>query len=268
MTILLIDGGYYICYRLFATLQWWNLARREDDPEEHVSAFKSAFEDRFLKSLPEFLKKYKISPRHIVMALDQKVKDLWRTDVYPDYKKGRTSLLKHQKITTACFEKSTLTNLCMKLGVQTVQHPRLEADDCIFILSKHINSSNTIILTNDNDYLQIPVDFGRLLNLKGQSLRDRSHGSPEIDLRVKILSGDKSDNIAPIFDRCGPKTALRIIKNPKLLENKKGKLGDDERHKLNERIKTNTTLIDFNEIPSIFVDEFMEANQNVIESLT
>lgn len=35
----------------------------------------------------------------------------------------------------------------------------------------------------------------------------------------KILMGDKSDNIKQVFNKCGPKTALKLVKNKDALNN-------------------------------------------------
>ena len=268
MVVLLIDGGYFICFRLFATLQWWALAHKDENPEDSLIPFRNAFKDRFIKSLPEFLKKINANPSHIVFAMDQKIKDLWRTKIYSDYKKGRTSLSKYPRLSQACLDKGLIASLCSEMGISVVSHPHLEADDCIFVLSKLINKENTIIVTNDNDYLQILPVYGSLINLKGQNLRDRSMGDPTIDLQVKILSGDKSDNIPPVFKGCGPKTAIKITSDPDFLKNKEEKLSEEDRVKLRRQIELNTRLIDFNQIPNNYILEFMDANQRIISSVS
>jgi len=60
----------------------------------------------------------------------------------------------------------------------------------------------------------------------------------------KILMGDKSDNIKQVFTRCGPKTALKWIKDKDLL--KKTLLED---HALAERYVMNKKMISFEHIP-------------------
>ena len=41
---------------------------------------------------------------------------------------------------------------------------------------------------------------------------------PMLDLKMKIIIGDNSDNIQGCFPKCGPKTAIKLIKDNELLE--------------------------------------------------
>jgi uncharacterized protein YxeA len=66
--------------------------------------------------------------------------------------------------------------------------------------------------------------------------------------------GDVSDNITSVFPKCGPKTALKYFNNKELFETNLIKLNLQEKYKLNK------TLVDFNEIPSELIDEFIENN--------
>ena len=62
---------------------------------------------------------------------------------------------------------------------------------------------------------------------------------------LKIICGDKADNIKPCFKKCGPKTAMKLILNPSLLETKFLK------EENSRNIYTlNCKLIDFNYIPN------------------
>ena len=70
---------------------------------------------------------------------------------------------------------------------------------------------------------------------------------------VKILTGDKSDNIKGVFKKCGPKTACKYFDNRELFEEKLNSVeGAMEIYELNKKI------IDFNEIQEELVKNFLE----------
>ena len=74
-----------------------------------------------------------------------------------------------------------------------------------------------LIVTNDYDYLQLLDDKIHIYNLKNKNLREKSLGSKKLDLGVKIIVGDNSDNIPRCFPKCG-KTAYKYLENPDLLD--------------------------------------------------
>ena len=95
----------------------------------------------------------------------------------------------------------------------------LEADDVVYGLVSRVYGAaeaappvpRVVCISNDNDYLQLRRFSGlAIYNLQDKNLADRSCGCPEKDLLVKVLSGDKSDNIAPCVKGIGPKTALKM----------------------------------------------------------
>ena len=67
--------------------------------------------------------------------------------------------------------------------------------------------------------------------------RKSSYNNAEKDLFVKILTGDKSDNIKGVFNKCGPKTACKYFDNKELFEGKLNSVeGAMERYLLNKKI--------------------------------
>ena len=73
--------------------------------------------------------------------------------------------------------------------------------------------------------------------------RDKYPRSAQDYMQMKILMGDKIDNIDAAFPRCGPKTAEALIGDPKLMAAKIEKYGS-------EKLKRNRMLIDFDMIPA------------------
>jgi hypothetical protein len=64
--------------------------------------------------------------------------------------------------------------------------------------------------------------------------------------------GDPSDNIAAVFPKCGPKTALKYYENNELFQTKLNSSTDFQK-----KYQLNSTLVDFNNIPQELVAEFM-----------
>ena len=87
--LLLVDGGYYTCYRYFATLRWWKFSHKGIEPDDHLDEFLDAFKKRYVASFFEFLKKNKLQPSKSILARDAPLRDVWRTELYEDYKGGR-----------------------------------------------------------------------------------------------------------------------------------------------------------------------------------
>ena len=109
-----------------------------------------------------------------------------------------------------------------------------------------------------NKYVILTTNFRKNLTCyirdEHKNLREKSLGSRKLDLGVKIIVGDNSDNIPKCFPKCGQKTAIKYVNNPELLDKAFAKYPGSK-----EKFILNKTLIDFNCIPS-------NIQQNIIEN--
>ena len=257
---LLIDGGYLMHYRFYATVQWWNFARKGEEIGERLGDFQTAFNDQFIKFYNDFVKTHKLDKTGAIVALDSPRANIWRTKIFPGYKAGRTVKDKLRTAINVCFSRENLLTLYQKLELRTVEHPELEADDCIAILVRHNRVPLPVtIITSDHDYIQLCTPQISLLTLKGTPLVP-AH-SPSVDLLAKIVGGDKSDAIPPLFKRCGPKTAMTLAQNPDKLAKKVASFSEEEKVDYIKNREQNTTLIDMSRIPKRLVEEFLASLQ-------
>ena len=253
MKFLVVDGSYYVFYRFHAMKQWWGNAHRDEDlgiPIEN-EVFVQAFKRSFIKKFREISKKLKLENAITLVGKDCPRKDIWRMDRYPAYKANRPSdanddispffALAYESL----FQEATS---CTFLA-----YPRLEADDCIAITVRHIISTyeaaEVYVVTSDMDFLQLASERVRLYNLKFKNLLESRTAYPEAqkNLFCKILTGDKSDNILPIYKGCGAKTACTFYDHPPSFAEK---MGNEE---IKERFEQNCELIDFDRIPADLV---------------
>ena len=110
------------------------------------------------------------------------------------------------------------------------------------------------------DYLQLAHSQINLINLRLKPLATtkNSTGDPKQDLFIKIVTGDKSDNISGVFPKCGKKTAIKYWNDKELF---KKKLHSNEEYV--KKYENNKKIIDFNEIPQELVVEFKEKYSNL-----
>ena len=284
---ILIDGSYFIFYRYYALNIWWGhqaaiplavgelgasppveliteetiskstysvgaLPRPQAElPLEFIEKFKSTF----VSKIHDIEKKLKLKNTIKYVGKDCRRSEIWRTALYPDYKGTRGS--SNEFLGAPLFKMVYDEQLYEKAGVkQILSYPSLEADDCIALTAKHIYKTepdaHIWIIASDMDYLQITNDRIHLYDLKFKNICEKSSGDPMQDLFCKIVAGDKSDNIPSVFKKCGIKTAQKYFKDRDLFAKK---LAADEVAKA--VYKLNTTLVDFNCIPTELVDGFM-----------
>lgn len=260
--LVLIDGSYFVFHRYYALLSWYKIAKKDipEDPSicpEFVEKFKSTFP----KKIKEMLRKVGIKKKdeyYIMVAKDCPRQNIWRNKHINAYKANRDYSNFHGKL----FFKMAYDELFENSGVyKTLYHDKLEADDCIALIIKEYrenyqNVFQPIIITADHDYMQLIDDDIKIYTLKYKELRTQKNSTYncKCDLFLKIILGDKSDNIEPVFARCGKKLALQLWNDQKsfLL-----KLRDE---KCIEKYKRNKKIIDFNEIPKHLQIEFYKNN--------
>ena len=94
-----------------------------------------------------------------------------------------------------------------------------------------------------------------LKNLQDKDLKIRA--SPDYDaetyLKIKIILGDKSDNIPAIIKKCGIKTAEKLALNPDELNKIFNKDPDAKKN-----FERNQRLIDFNYIDEKLKKEYLQ----------
>ena len=255
--IILIDGSYFVFYRYYAVMAWWKFAKKETplcekpiENEEFVSSFKRTF----IKKIKEIPEKLNIQDAETFVAKDCHRCDIWRNEFINDYKGNRDYSNFHGQP----FFKMAYNELFAEAGIQRVlYHPKLEADDCIAIATKHLINTvpdvKVTIITADQDYLQLINDQTDIFTLKLKPLRTEknSSGDAECDLFCKIILGDKSDNIPRVFNRCGKKTALKLWNDTNSLRDKL------EKECAEDKFNRNKKLIDFKEIPEDLSNEFL-----------
>ena len=105
-------------------------------------------------------------------------------------------------------------NLKKVSNVKTVFVEHAEADDIVAEFKKLIRRENPIrdiyILASDMDYLQILDEHTFLITCANKLLNHKSIGDPAIDLSIKIIRGDNSDNIPGCFKTVWTENSSKI----------------------------------------------------------
>lgn len=249
---IMIDLSYYIFYRYYSTYNWLKKYMKSevaacDIMEDHM--FMEKYQKLFERTLCDIIALAKVSWNNVYLVKDCIRENIWRNDFICNYKGTRDDKLDTFNKDIFKYTYSTLIpSLQAKYNFNIVSHERLEADDIIALIKMDIRKNNNhviiTIITNDNDYIQLVDNNTIIKNLQGKELKTRINVSPELYLKIKCISGDKSDNIAAIKSKIGIKTAEKLAcdinnfdafckKNPEAFE----------------RYKLNKLLIDFNDIP-------------------
>jgi 5'-3' exonuclease len=259
-TFIFIDGSYFCFYRYHSLITWWKNAFPEqldvlENPFQN-EIFLEKYKKTFIDSMKKIKKNLNLSNPTIIVGKDCKRDQIWRNNLFPNYKSNRNN----EGFMGGPFFKMTYEqDLFIKGGASAIlNHPHLEADDCIAITVKHLLEKDPdcqiYIITSDKDYLQIAQERVHLFNLAFKDLTEQksSTKNSKCDLFCKIICGDPSDNIPSVFPKCGPKTALKYFNNPHLLEQK---LSESTTYR--DVYELNKTLVDFNNIPEQLVNEFL-----------
>lgn len=249
--MLFIDGSYFIFFRYYAVLNWYRLQKKTTavcdllKEPEFVDKYKKMFE----KNLVDLQKTHKTKWKNIVFFKDSPREEIWRNELYPDYKKDRDD--KKDTFNKDIFKltyNDVLYHMVDKYGMQVYGYPKMEADDLIAIAKNLVRQKKpslpVVIVTNDNDYIQLYDENTSIVNLKGKELKERINVDYNVYLKYKIISGDKSDCIPSIMSKIGPKTAEKLCMSEENLERYFCKHPDAR-----GRYETNKKLIDMQNIP-------------------
>jgi len=262
MSVVIIDASYYIFYKYYAIHSWWNRAHKDENIDEPINnnVFVSTFKKTFLKQIQNIIKKNNIIDPIIYIAKDCPRKDIWRQNQINHYKETRDySNFKGGPFFNLVYNSDILN----EAGINTILYQnRLEADDCAALYIKKImeldSTSELFIIANDHDYMQIVDNTNVFLyNLAYKNLgkHPKFYKEKGKNLFMKIILGDKSDNIKPLFDKCGVKTAEKYFNDIELF---KSKLEKNEGFL--KKYNHNKQMIDFNEIPEKFREKFYNIN--------
>ena len=265
----LVDTSYWIFYRYFAIIQWWGHSNPETpltNPYENEE-FVEKFMKTFSESLTGFKKKQKIHKKKvtIIAARDCPRTSIWRNALFSEYKGSRT---KGDDFLGGPFFKHIYQDnnkLLYEAGADAIlQFPNLEADDIIALTKNHIRQkyadAKIYIIANDHDYLQLLDDNTEIVNFQNKFLKEakKVFSEPQKNLFYKIVLGDKSDNIMPIFKKCGPKTCEKYYENNDLFLEALKKENAYEKYELNKK------LVDFREMPDELVSKFLAENAELL----
>jgi 5'-3' exonuclease len=132
-----------------------------------------------------------------------------------------------------------------------------EADDVIAVLANKLYNQDKnrliVIISNDNDYLQLVNDKTLIWSLQNKLLNSKVETTSQEMLMRKILRGDEGDNIPSIVGNMSEKEITELIQNREKFELW---LNTSDKRKLFEN---NQKLIDFNFIPDEIRESILEA---------
>lgn len=207
--LLLVDGNS-VAFRAFFALHQ-SLDRFKNKNGLHTNAI-YAFNNMFENVME------KEQPTHVLVAFDAG-KTTFRTEIYPEYKAGRSK-------TPGEFKEQMpyIRELLTGLGVAYYELPNYEADDIIGTLATQVpkDQFDVVVLSGDRDLTQLASDEIKVdITVKGVSeietytpehIAEKYDGlTPKQIIDMKGLAGDSSDNI-PGVTKIGEKTAIKLLK--------------------------------------------------------
>lgn len=212
-------------------------ATRMDPLDKTFTSWKFLMINSIFRAVQQF------QPNQVMFALDSR--NYWRKKVYAEYKGHRKTDRKKSIVDFDAFFpvadqfwdelQEVLTNFHF-MRIDTI-----EADDTIAVFTREISPKSKIInISTDHDMYQLMTNknYQQYDPIKRKIVKCIN---PKVDLQMKILTGDRSDNIPAVAPRTGEATAKKIL-NAGL-----------ENFLINEEVKSNyernKNLIDFDCIP-------------------
>lgn len=237
--IILVDCSYYIFYRYFATKKWISFQKTEKE-------FLSCFEKHFENDLQKLCKRFKTIRENIYFGVDCYRDNIWRNKYLESYKEKRINNPEFDRDIFDYFKQT----IGKKYNLSLISGDKLEADDIIALLHRKLKENEVVIITNDNDYVQLKCDKTKILNMQ---FKDITLNCKTDNFVIhKALIGDKSDNIKRVGKITKNQAEILITKPLKDIENWL------EDNKLLEEFNNNLRLIDFNLIPEDLCIKFLE----------
>jgi len=252
--IILIDQSYYIFNRYYATYSWYKRQENNEDFDyeniDENNTFILAFFRHFDNDMNKLIKKFKTIKSNIIFCIDCSRCDIWRNEIYPNYKLTRTKKSNFNSIIFILFQ-----NYISNYNYNYCSYDKLEADDITYLLHKkileEINNAKIVIITNDSDYLQMYGNSTIIQNMQFKDLSLRIKNNPKIELEFKIIYGDKSDNIQKIQTGLNKDNALKIA-----MMTEKERNEYLCKYNLMNKYNLNRKLVDLSYIPEILMKAF------------
>ena len=169
----------------------------------------------FIRGVRSIIEKF--NPKKVYFVLEGKPKH--REQIASSYKANRKideSDPKFQEMKEFHRQKKLAINLMKEFPVTIIRHPDYECDDTIANLVERHKGEESLIISSDSDFNQLLNTYD-LLNIYNPVKKSFVEKTEYCYLTWKSLRGDKTDNIDGIKG-CGDKTALRLVKDPILLE--------------------------------------------------
>lgn len=184
----------------------------------------------------------KFEPDEVILAVDSQKN--WRKKVYSEYKANRKLARDASDFDWPTYFTyiSEYIDELKTMPFKILQVSFAEADDIIGVLSKHSSADINIVVTADKDYIQLLQHKHIQLfdPIKKKFIIDKD---PLRTLKIKVIMGDKGDNVPAIKPRTGEKTAIKI------LDTNLEELLQDE--KIKENYNRNEILVSFDKIPVV-----------------
>ncbi|MEG2002950.1 MAG: 5'-3' exonuclease H3TH domain-containing protein, partial [Clostridia bacterium] len=177
-----------------------------------------------------------LKPTRLAVAFDLRA-PTFRHKLFADYKGTRKGMPEELAVQVPYIKE-----MLRAMEIKIVEKEGFEADDVLGTIAKHYDGE-TIIITGDNDYLQLIDDSTTIyLTKKGlseidvknaQTLLDSHKLTPSQIIDLKSLMGDASDNI-PGVKGVGEKTAADLLEKYQTLDGVYSHL-DEIKGKLQEK---------------------------------
>lgn len=219
--------------------------------EKDFDMTRNTFIKSFIKTISDN------NPDKVICCLDN---SSWRKEAMETYKENRKAFRAKSIIDFEAFfavSNRIISGLreCMP-NIQFLDVPRCEADDLIAVITKHYQTQyNVINISTDHDFYQL-FKYPNYKQYDGMMHSFVEVLNPEQELLMKIILGDKGDNVPKLKAGVGIKTAHDIIEK-----------GLDEwldKENLRERFEQNTKLISFDCIPSELVTNIKNEVDNFV----
>jgi len=246
--VILIDGNNIVFRTLYSVIF--------KNPEENENGF-FLWRHMFLNNIINTIVKF--NPSKVIIAMDSK--NSWRYDHLSTYKSNRKSardksVVDFDKFYPVLDEfKREIKDIFSNIYV--MNYDRAEADDIIAILvKKQFKANKNIIVSSDSDFHQLLKDknnqqfdpmYCKMVNCL----------SPQTELDMKIIGGDKSDTIPAIKPKTGKVGSAKILREG--IQDFIDKVGNEE---YKENYIRNRIMVDFDYIPKNISDGILESFSN------